>query len=44
MFLLGDNIKIFHTKFATDGTLPHPDLDSIRGWSAANLILTKLKS
>ena len=33
-----------HCTFATDCTLPHPDLDSIRGWSPANSTLTKLKS
>jgi hypothetical protein len=44
LFLLADDIKIFGTKFGTDGTLPQPDMDSIRGWCAANLRLTKLKS
>ena len=41
MFLLAEDIKIFGTKFATDVTLPQPDMDSIRGWCAANSILTK---
>jgi len=34
----------FHTKLATDGTVPLFDMDSIHDWYATNLILTKLKS
>jgi len=37
-------MNIFRTKFAIGSALLRPNLVSIRGWCAANLLLTKQKS